>query len=216
MKGMEELSSMFSSRMAEFEKNMPRPGAAPSNITMKGLATEYATFKSFVWSAFKVLKAQADLLYSGLDRLETHSRRKVLLFHGVTEDADEDVPKKICNVLSNQMRLTSVGPAAFEVCHRIGSKKESARPILVRFNSMTERSLVWKTKTALKGSKISISEFLTKARQDTFVAARKHFGMGKCWTADGVIVIVLPDKTRKKIVAMSELKILMSQQPKIS
>ncbi|CAH2097846.1 unnamed protein product [Euphydryas editha] len=68
----------------------------------------------------------------------------------------------------------------------------------------------------LKGTKITLTEFLTKSRQDIFAEARNHFGLKKCWSADGVIVILLPDKTRAKITSSLELKKLISQYPKSS
>lgn len=213
MKSIHELSSLFNSRMGEFEKNIQQPGA---NTTVKSLTADFYTFKSFVWKTIGMLKSQVELLHISFDRLEMHSRRKVLLFHGVKEDVGEDTCKKVSVILSDQLKLSGISNEAFESCHRLGAKRNTARPILVRFTTVHLRSMVWKAKTALKGSKTSISEFLTKPRQDVFVAARAHFGMKRCWSADGVIVVLLPDKNRKKIVSLAELKLLTSQYTKDS
>ncbi|XP_046976444.1 uncharacterized protein LOC124542548 [Vanessa cardui] len=150
----------------------------------------------------------------GLDRMETHSRRKVLLFHGVKEEQGEDVFKKTLGVLTGHLKLSDATPELIDSCHRLGVKRDASRPILVRFASVRFRSRVWNAKTALRGSKITLSEFLTKARQSIFIEARKHFGMKKCWSAEGDIIILLPDNSRKKISALSELKQLVAQYPK--
>lgn len=214
VKSMDELSSMFNTRMVEFEKNLQPPGYTATNPTVKALAAEFNTFKTFIWNSLGILKSQVELVALGLDRLETQSRRKVLLFHGIKEDKDEDILKKIMYVLTSQMKLSDSKPDSIESCHRLGVKRESARPILVRFTNMQARSTVWKAKTSLKGTKTTVTEFLTKSRQEVFVAARGHFGMKKCWSADGVVVILLPDKSRKKVTSMSELKKLMAQHSK--
>lgn len=215
-KNMEELSTVLSSRMDEFEKNLSAAGTTPTNPTLKALAAEYYTFKNFVWKTLNLLKSQIEIVVLGLDRLETHSRRKVLLLHGVIEESNEDVVKKTLSVLSDNMKLTGLNPDSLEACHRLGTKKENSRPILIRFASVQLRTTVWKAKTLLKGTKLTLTEFLTKTRQDIFASARSHFGMRNCWSADGIIVVLLPDKSRAKVASSSELKKLASQHPKCS
>ncbi|KAL4704710.1 hypothetical protein ACJJTC_011494 [Scirpophaga incertulas] len=111
------------------------------------------------------------------------------------------------------MKLATVDSNAIESCHRLGTKTDKQRPIIVRFSSMIHRIAVWKSKTALKGSGIVITEFLTRMRQDVFIEARKHFGIKKCWSSEGVIIVSVEDNKRKKIVTMAELHVLTSQYP---
>lgn len=212
LKSMEELSSMFSSRMADFEKNLSQSSSAAPTPTVKTLAAEFYTFKTLVWRTLGLLKSQMDLVLVGLDRLETQSRRKILLIHGVKEDKDENLFHKVTAILSNQMKMSDVQSSAIESCHRLGVKA-SSRPILVRFFNMQVRSSAWKAKTTLKGTKITITEFLTKSRQEVFITARKHFGLKKCWTADGFIIILLPNKSKVKISSVTELKQLIKDSP---
>ena len=213
LKNMEELSSMFSTRMGEFEKSLSQSGPTATTPTVKTLSAEFFTFKTLVWKTLGVLKSQIELVASGMDRLETQSRRKVLLIHGVGEDKDENVLQKVIGILSNHMKLPDVRSTAIESCHRLGVKKDTSRPIIVRFTNLQLRSSVWRAKTTLKGSKITISEFLTKARQEVFIAARKHYGIKKCWTSEGVIIILLPNKIKSKISSLSELKQLFKDYP---
>lgn len=214
LKSMEELSSMFTNRMGEFEKNLPQPGTITTNTSLKTLSGDYYSFKTFVWKSLGMLKSQVELVVLGMDRLETHSRRKVLLFHGIKESKDEDIMKKTVAVLTNQMKMSDISQNTIESCHRLGDKKDASRPVLVRFSTVKLRSMIWKAKTTLKGSKISLTEFLTKSRQEVFKAARDHFGMKKCWSADGVIIVLLPDHTRVKISSCFDLKQLITKHPK--
>lgn len=78
---------------------------------------------------------------------------------------------------------------------------------------MEHRQLVWDSKKTLKGTGITISEFLTQARHRVFAAARKHFGMPNCWSMEGKIVIICPDKSRRKIETASELQDLFAKFP---
>ena len=213
LRSMDELSTMFSSRMGEFEKSLSQPCSTASTPTVKALTAEFHTFKAFVWKTLSLLKSQVELVAFGMDRLDTHSRRKVLLFHGIKEEKDEDVVRKTMDVIHRHMKLSDVGSATIESCHRLGARKDSARPVLVRFSSLQVRSNVWKAKTSLKGTKITLTEFLTKSRQEVFVAARKHFGLRKCWSADGMVVILLGDKSKVKICTLSELKLIIQQNP---
>lgn len=159
-------------------------------------------------------KHQLQLLSDSYDKHEMHSRRKVLLVHGLPEEATEQVESKISDLIHNQLKLPSFEQANIDVCHRLGVKADKRRPILIRFSNLKAKIAVWNAKTALKGSGITITEFLNKPRQEAFVAARKHVGIKSCWSADGVIVIALPNKSRAKIVSSSELQSLIAKHPK--
>ncbi|KAI5631477.1 hypothetical protein NE865_15816 [Phthorimaea operculella] len=111
------------------------------------------------------------------------------------------------------MQLPDLTLSDLQSCHRLGSISSKPRPTLVRFRDIEHRQLAWDSKTSLKDTGIIISEFLTKSRHDVFMAARKHFGVRNCWSADGKIVILLPDKTRRKIETQCELNRLTSSYP---
>ncbi|KAI5630869.1 hypothetical protein NE865_16424 [Phthorimaea operculella] len=213
IKGMQDLATFVETKLSEFETSQQQPPSA-GNPTVKTVSADYQTFKSLVWKTFGMLKAQLQLIVDSQDRFETHTRRKVLLFHGITEEKDKDLPQKITHLAQERLKLTSFKPESIEACHRLGVKTDKDRPVLVRFSSLLFRSAVWKSKTAFRGSKVSVSEFLTMTRQEVFAAARKHFGMKQCWSSEGTVVILLPDKSRRKVFTMSELKLLMKQYPR--
>uniref|UniRef100_A0A2H1W9F9 SFRICE_038682 n=1 Tax=Spodoptera frugiperda TaxID=7108 RepID=A0A2H1W9F9_SPOFR len=57
-------------------------------------------------------------------------------------------------------------------CHRMGRATLKPRPILFKLHNVALRDSIWFGKTGLKGSGITISEFLTKTRHNVFMAAR--------------------------------------------
>lgn len=52
IENMEELSSVFSARMDDFEKNLVQSGSASFTPTVKTLAAEFNLFQSFVELAY--------------------------------------------------------------------------------------------------------------------------------------------------------------------
>lgn len=201
--------------MGDFEVRLQKATSSPDvgHTDLAALSRDFNQFKTFVWQVLKKLKDQTTLLSLGLDRHETFLRRKVLLIHGIAETKDEQLHKVIIDILNNKMKLSELTSDDLQVCHRLGTISKKPRAVLVRFRDLDRRRLVWDSKTSLKGTGVIISEFLIKSRHTVFLAARKHFGVQNCWSSEGKIVLVLPDKTRKKIEAASELQELIQLFP---
>ncbi|KAJ8719809.1 hypothetical protein PYW08_011984 [Mythimna loreyi] len=216
---LEDLEQHFNARMMEYESRLKsassvaQPAASP-DIT--ALTSEFAEFRMFVWKALSKFKAQIEMLSLGFDRHETLMRRKVLLFHGIAEYPGEKLLDVLSGVLTNQMGMSDIRKEHIHVCHRLGTSRGKARPILVRLYTSEHRHLIWENKKCLKGTGITITEFLTHIRHRTFMDARKHFGMKSCWSVEGRIVIVTPDSKRHKIETPDELRALVSRFPKAS
>lgn len=211
---MEELSSTFEARMIQYEvdlKNAAGPDATHKNIS--SLSRDFAEFKSLIWRTMAMLKAQVELLLLGLDRHEMASRRKVVLLHGVREENEDVHPSWAVSLLSDKLKLPNMSTNDIESCHRLGSNTKKPRPLLIRFNSYRLRNEVWNSKTKLKGSGLTLSEFLTKPRHSVFMEARKHFGIRNCWTSDGKIVVQLPNNQRRKFECIVELRKLCLEYP---
>lgn len=80
--------------------------------------------------------------------------------------------------------------ADFDRCHRIGvSSSKKPRPIIVKFISYQDRYRIFKSKSRLKGSGITIKEDLTKFRYNLLQEAIKKFGGSNVWTSDGRIFV---------------------------
>lgn len=216
-KNMKDVVTMVQTRLEKYDAILDdktgNKASSSGTSELSILKADYINFKDFVMKYLSLLQRQLELLMAGYDRHEIISRKKVLLVHGMREENQEQLDDKIVNILKGNLKLPNVEHDKIDICHRLGPKSEKPRPVLVRFTSVKLRSEIWRTKSHLKGSGLTISEFLTKPRQETFMAARKYFGVGQCWSADGNVIIQLPDKSRKKIVSMSELQSLMDIYP---
>lgn len=200
---------MFESRMAEYEDKLKKV----THTDISSLSQDFIRFKTFVWESLSLLKSQLELFSLGHERHEAHLRRNILLIHGVPEEQNENVLNTVTGIIVNKVGISDFSNNNIEVCHRLGVNKGKSRPIVVKFKDLHSRHLVWDNKTSLKGSGYTISEFLTKARHKTFLEARKHFGVKNCWSSNGKIVVLLPDKSRHKVELSTELQSLMIQYP---
>ncbi|XP_026746114.1 uncharacterized protein LOC113507459 [Trichoplusia ni] len=111
-------------------------------------------------------------------------RRKILLLHGVPEHSKEDTAQVVAGVMLEHVKIADFSVAAVRRFHRMGrnSNGSKPRPILLKLRDVEVRDRIWFEKTKLKGSGITLSEFLTKTRHDAFMMAREKFGISNCWT----------------------------------
>lgn len=210
-----EIMKMIESRMNDYDVKLQKlsPDTPEMQTDIATLSKDFAEFKASVWKMFSLIKSQMELLSLGLDRHEAYIRRKVILFHGIPEESNENSSSVITNTINTKMSVSCISAKDIVACHRLGTNRGKPRPILVRFHEYQHRHLIWNNKTILKGSGITISEFLTVPRHRVFMEARKHFGISNCWTADSKIIILLPDKSRRKIEQRSDLLKVITQFP---
>lgn len=197
-----DLKTLFSTQLAEFQRSLEKAAPTP---TISTLAAEFGSFKKFVITALSQLQSQANLLAQECDRIEMSGRRKFLLVHGVVEGQGEETKAALLKLASERLKVT-LSSDRISRCHRFGRVAGSKpRPILVKFAQAADRDKLWFAKTALKGSGITISEFLTRTRHEVFMEARKRVGISKCWTKNGVIVATAADGSHHRLTSMCEL-----------
>lgn len=219
---MDAMINMFKSKMSEFEDELQQATSRRQPSTIAALNADFQGFKAFVCNALSILRAEVEALARGLDHLETRTRRKMLLVHGVPEEKNEDTRATVVATLTTKCKIKDLNSDKIRVCHRMGrpvtkakgEAKSKPRPILIKFTDTFIRDRVWGTKKALKGTSVTLSEFLTRMRHDVFMAARDYFGVTSCWTRDGWILIKVPDGTRHRIESMAELLTLKNNNPK--
>lgn len=208
-----ELEQCWTQRMADFERRLTA-ASSPSNPTLLKLQDEFQSFKDLVLKMFKLLGQQVQENARVIDVIDMRSRQKVLLFTGLHEDAKTTVEQSVLNILHNNMGLIDVSSSSLKRCYRLGVKSNnSIRPVLVHFRDHHIKAEVWSRKAKLKGSTVSVTEFLTKTRQLVHKRARRHFGMRNVWTLDGTIHIKLPGGTRVKISTEEQLDSLIAKHP---
>lgn len=205
----------LSKRMEDFENKLQSSSSGEAGKpTIEKLASDFNEFKSSVWAILELLKSLTLNLASQIDDVDNHTRRNALLFAGIKETEGEDLISTILNTIHTSMGLPDVTLNAIQHCHRLGTKSDDRpRPILVRFNDLQCRNLIWNNKKKLKSSSTVLSEFLTKPRQAIFAKARKHFGVSCCWTRNGAIFVKLPKNERRQVATTEDLDELMKKYP---
>ncbi|CAG4993071.1 unnamed protein product [Colias eurytheme] len=209
---MEDMTSIFNKRMADFQLELQNNHNPPASCSPTSkLAAEFESFRTFVISSLQCLQSQIDMLSRLLDQQEMRSRRKILLFHGVTESDKEDLYATVSNIISQKLNISSIDKNSMVRCNRLGQVSgDKPRPIVVKFCDIRVRDSVWSAKTHLKKSGITLSEFLTKGRHEAFMAARDRFGVAHCWTREGFIYIRPKDGSKHRITCLSELEAIPS------
>lgn len=144
-----------------------------------------------------------------MDELESYSRRNCLLVHGVPETQDELCSEVVRNLFRSK-NVATVELRDIDRAHRLGQRKESnakPRPIIVKFIGYGPRSIVFRNKAKMKGSGITITESLTKQRQEVLMAARDAHGIANAWSSDGRVV-VLSGGEKHKVTTLEALKLI--------
>lgn len=200
----DELATNFNQRFDDFQKEVRSsiPAASPSS----NIIGQFQAFRTFVMTSLESLQLQLQLLARQQDDMETRTRRKILLVHGVPEDRDENATQCVAKLLSERLAMSDITVGAIARCHRLGRPvSDKPRVILIKFRDQALRDKTWFGKTKLKGSGVTLSEFMTKGRHEAFVAARKKFGVSQCWTRDGYVVVLGPDGTRHRVITVAEV-----------
>ncbi|KAI5643158.1 hypothetical protein NE865_04880 [Phthorimaea operculella] len=203
----ESLAASVHARMAAFEEELKKDPTLKKD-TVSSLSTEFQTFRSFVMTSLGALQQQIAMLTNELDKAEMRSRRKMLLLHGVPEEKDEDTSAVVVAVATDHLSLLELQPDDIRRAHRMGrfsATSNKPRPVLVKFASTKTRDEAWMGKVGLKGTGITISEFLTPRRHKLFKAARRKLGITKCWTREGRIIYLAPDGKRHTVASQQDL-----------
>ncbi|CAG9790291.1 unnamed protein product [Diatraea saccharalis] len=199
-----DIMTLFNERMSAFEAELRK---TPPTTTSSAIEVEFRSFKSFIVEVLNNLQRQLEVLAHNGDRLEMRSRRKMVLLHGVPESESEDTAQIVVQVVNNKFNHSTFKLSDIKRCQRMGQSAgaHKPRPIIVKFHYVMLRDKLWFDKTKLKGTGITLSEFLTRTRHVTFMAARERFGLNKCWTREGYIYILGSNNSKHRISTMSEL-----------
>lgn len=218
-RSMSEMNERFVTRMNEFQNSLQNSTLA-SNPTpnIANIAAEFTAFRSFVLTALEELQLQVQVLSRKYDDLEMRSRRRILLVHGIPESKTEKITSLITQTLGNHFKIPELTEGEFNRCHRLGKIRTDGKPraVLIKFSDISLRNKLWSSKSTLKNTGITLSEFLTKERHEVFIAARHRFGISKCWTQNGQVVVMGPDGTRNHIHSINDINSLASSATSIS
>ena len=138
------------------------------------------------------------------DDLEQYSWSNCLVIHGC-ENVPKSKPGKyleienfVCNTLNEHLQLDSPLQANddLDIAHPLPSKKGT--PVIVKFIHRTQKNEVYRKKRLLKGTKMIITESLTKRRLQLLEKARLEFKQCPVWSWKGEIFVFYNNK--KKII----------------
>ena len=152
-------------------------------------------------------------LREDLDSIEQYSRRNCLVVHGIPE-SKEDSRDAALHVFNGRLDVP-VTPHCIDRSHRLGRFQPSSnkpRPVIVKFVSYETRRQVFLAKRRLKGTKIVITENLTKRRSDLLNRTRAQPDIKAAWTTDGRIVCLLENGEKRTIVTERDLDQLHRHQ----
>ena len=111
------------------------------------------------------------------------------------ESANEDTDTVFRNTITEHLGIEVKG-RDLDRSHRIGAKRSdgTGRPIIAKFARYNVRASVYREKRKFKGTRIVLTESLTKKRVGQLNAARDKFGKNNVWTSDGEILTLTKDK----------------------
>ncbi len=151
------------------------------------------------------------------DAQEQYSRRNCLLLHGIPE-TELDTDAAVMSVCSEKLGV-QLTKASIDRSHRLGYRpntsrdnrprsstgRDKPRPIIIKLTSYDTRRTIFAAKRKLKGTKLVITENLTKTRAQLLKKAREMDNVEHAWTIDGRIVCLLRSGRKETVVNESEL-----------
>lgn len=160
---------------------------------MEKIMNKYETLITRLTEEVTTLKSENQILkkecIDNVDKLEQYSRRNNLRFLGVAEEQNEDVENVIKDILNKKLHINT-DKDVIERCHRVGPKLSNdgkPRPLIAKFISYKQKSMIYKLKSKLKGTKILIKEDLTHRRAMVVKELTTKYGRNGVWTSDGAI-----------------------------
>ena len=149
------------------------------------------------------LESANEKLRQDSDAQEQYSRRNCLLLHGIPE-TELDTDAAVMSVCSEKLGV-QLTKASIDRSHRLGYRpntsrdnrprsstgRDKPRPIIIKLTSYDTRRTIFAAKRKLKGTKLVITENLTKTREQLLKKAREMDNVENAWTIDGRIVCLL-------------------------
>ncbi|XP_066278834.1 uncharacterized protein [Branchiostoma lanceolatum] len=139
-----------------------------------------------------------------LNDLDQYSRRNCLLLHGAAppdSDTVQFVLDTAKNTLGIDLSISDID-RAHPLPRRNGSDGQRTPPIVIKFVSYAARHRFFSAKSKLKGSKLFVTEQLTRKNALLLRATREKMGNG--WSLDGRIYC-LHDGVKKRVASRTDL-----------
>lgn len=210
----ERLSSQFQGEMQKFRDELTAlrqndAGSEPTDVaTVDELLAKFNEFQILMESGIKSLGAEIGRLTSTVADISRQadlncqkSYQNRLLIYGVAENAQEtpeSIMSSVIDVVNEKMRHKNVALRLDDLsdCYRFGKRKpDKPRAILITFVRVIKRNIIFASKSAFKGTRVLVAEFLTRRRYAIFRAARSRY-KDNCWTRNGDVYVLVDGERR--------------------
>ena len=138
-----------------------------------------------------------------------------LIFFGLEEDVTtntvikENVENKLMELCAQKFPGIPLDASDIVFARRIGRKVSNLpRPTVVTLSNLRVRSQILKNRKQLKGSRMSVTECLTKTKRELFAYAKTEFGLKNVWTTDGNVMVKTGPTSARKVSNKDEIIIL--------
>ena len=125
---------------------------------------------------------------------------------------DVNAERAVLDLCNTKLGI-AIGPDCIDRTHRLGAPDSSAhnegarpQPIIVKFTSYRARQDVFMAKRRLKGTKVVITENLTKRRFELLNRAKGLRNVNAAWTSDGRIICLLGNGRKISINSEQDLR----------
>lgn len=141
------------------------------------------------------------------DDLEQHGRKGSVRIVGVREETDENAIEQVQKVA--EAAGITIGSDDISACHRLGPKRDGARPIICKFVSRQTKARLMKDRKNLKGKegfeRVYVNEDLTQLRKRLLDVVKRCPRVSRSSTKDGKIFCNLRDSrpTDRPVIVQS-------------
>ena len=176
--------------------------------TMKREIDELRHENEYLHNKIAQIERKADQALEQSHQNAQYSRRNNLRFFGVKEERVEDVTAVLTDIVKNKLKIDDFTPSDIDIAHRLGNtdpKEKDPKPrcIIARFVRRTMRDKIIKSRKRLAGSRMAITDDLTKRNMQLLAAVKKHEAVEDAWPQDGRIMVCI--KKSKKIASVSSM-----------
>ncbi|KAG5868563.1 hypothetical protein JTB14_003246 [Gonioctena quinquepunctata] len=140
--------------------------------------------------------------------------KKIVRMYGIKETKNENILEVVQQIFTDKLSL-DLDDRRNGSCYRIKSNQDGkgiTKPIIVKFASSDDCRMVLRNKKKLKGSRVTITEDLTKSGHDIFVNLREIYGKRNVWTQSGKICILIDGK---KYYIKSDIELRQIKSPSL-
>ena len=174
---------------------------------MKKEIDELRDENDYLHGKIRELETKTNLALSLANHNSQYSRRNNLRFFGIQEKDNENFIELICNLVKTKLNIPNFTADEIDTAHRVGEFDKSSDPkprgIIVRFVRRTMRDRIVKNRRALAGSRMAITDDLTKANMQLLAAVKKHDSVENAWAQDCKIMVLM--KTSSKIASVTSM-----------